>query len=78
VRPADELMTALTRENVATGVALPPLSSVTSQPAAPLPMTPGQRQTLESIARSQTAPHGLVVQGVIAGSRWGGEHPYSQ
>ncbi len=32
------------------------------QPAAPLPMTPGQRQTLESIARSQTAPHRLVIR----------------
>jgi transposase len=30
--------------------------------AAPPPMTAGQRQTLEAIARSQTAPHGLVIR----------------
>ena len=33
-----------------------------NKPAAPLPMTAGQRQTLEAIARSQTAPHGLVIR----------------
>jgi transposase len=33
-----------------------------NQPAAPLPMTKAQRQTLESIARAQTAPHGLVIR----------------
>ena len=33
-----------------------------NKPAAPLPMTAGQRQTLEAIARSQTAAHGLVIR----------------
>lgn len=32
------------------------------QPAAPLSMTRAQRQTLESIARSQKAPHRLVIR----------------
>ena len=33
-----------------------------NQPTPPLPMTPAQRQTLESIARAQTAPHRLVIR----------------
>jgi len=36
--------------------------SGTNKPAAPVPMTAGQRQTLEAIARSQTAHHGLVIR----------------
>lgn len=33
-----------------------------NRPAAPLDMTTAQRQTLETIARSHTAPHRLVVR----------------
>jgi transposase len=33
-----------------------------NNPAAPLAMTDGQRKTLQSIARSQTAPHRLVTR----------------
>jgi transposase len=35
---------------------------VSASPAAALPMTPGERETLEALARSQAAPHRQVLR----------------